>query len=178
MIHIITPCHRVKNLPTIKKSIPKECNWIVVYDKLIEDKKDINGPVILRSGRTGGYGGPNISYAFENYPFEDEDWLVFMDSDNIVHPDWYKEVSKHTHKDFVMITWGQYTHDGQIRLLPVTDPQIGNIDNASFMVKWMHVKDLRRTENYVQDGEYAMEAAQRGPVLALNKYIAYYNYIQ
>jgi hypothetical protein len=46
------------------------------------------------------------------------------------------------------------------------------------MVRWKYVKDLRRTENYVQDGEYAMEAAQRGPVLALNRYLAYYNYIQ
>jgi hypothetical protein len=178
MIHIITPCHRIKNLPTIKKSIPKECNWIVVYDKLIEDKKDISGAVVMRSGMTGAFGAHNRNYALENYSFKDEDWVAFMDSDNIVHPDWYKEVSKHTHKDFVMITWGQYTPDGQIRLQPVSVPQIGNIDSASYIVKWKYAKDLRWSENYTHDGEYAMEAAQRGPVLALNKYISYYNYIQ
>jgi hypothetical protein len=178
MIHIITPCHRPGNLDTIKKSMPEDCNWIIVYDKLMEDHPDLDGAVILRSGRTGGYGGPNISYALETYPFEDEDWLAFMDSDNIVHPEWLEAVKPHLDKDFAMITWGQFVKNGEKRLYPVTIPQIGNIDNASYMVKWKYAKGLTRTENYVQDGEYAIEVANRGRVLALNKYIAYYNYIE
>jgi hypothetical protein len=59
----------------------------------------------------------------------------------------------------------------------VTIPQVGNIDSASYIVKWKYAKKFRWSENYTHDGEYAEEVSKQGRVLALNKYIAYYNYI-
>lgn len=178
MIHIITPCHRPENLDTIKQSIPESCNWIVVYDKIMEDHPDIDGAVVMRSGMTGAFGAHNRNHALEKYPFKDEDWVAFMDSDNIVHPEWYESVKSHLDKDFAMITWGQIVKNGDIRLIPVTNPQVGNIDSASYIVKWKYAKQFRWSENYTHDGEYAEDVSKQGPVLALNKYIAYYNYIE
>jgi hypothetical protein len=178
MIHIITPCHRPENLDTIKQSIPAECNWVIVYDKLMDDHPDLEGAVVMRSGMTGAFGAHNRNHALENYPFQDEDWVAFMDSDNIVHPEWYESIKPHLDKDFAMITWGQIVKSGEKRLVPVTIPQVGNIDSASYIVKWKYAKQFRWSENYTHDGEYAEEVSKQGRVLALNKYIAYYNYIQ
>jgi cellulose synthase/poly-beta-1,6-N-acetylglucosamine synthase-like glycosyltransferase len=177
MIHIITPCHRPDNLDIIKKSIPSSCNWIVVFDSMIKDPVKIEGAVCLESGMTGDYGAHNRNYALDTYEFLDEDWIAFMDSDNIVHPEWYKTVKPHLNKDIVMLTWGQVSKDGNIRLVPVDIPKVGEIDSASFMVKWKYVKDIRWSTNYTHDGEYAEECATRGRVLALNSYVSYYNYI-
>jgi cellulose synthase/poly-beta-1,6-N-acetylglucosamine synthase-like glycosyltransferase len=177
MIYIITPCHRPDNLTVIQKSIPKECNWIVVFDAIIENPPKINGAICLESGKTGDFGAHNRNFALDTCKFLDDDWIAFLDSDNIIHPEWYKSIKPHLNKDIVMLTWGQINKDGSVRLFPVDIPKVSEIDSASFMVKWRHVKDIRWSTNYTHDGEYAEESATRGRVLSLNKYISYYNYL-
>ena len=177
MIYIITPCHRPENLETIKKSIPTDCNWIIVFDSLVENPVPIDGAICLQSGMTGDFGAHNRNYALDNYPFGQDDWIAFLDSDNIVHPDWYKSVLPHLDKDIAMLTWGQLNKDESVRLLPVDVPRVAEIDSASFMVRWRYVKDIRWSTNYTHDGEYAEDCSLRGRVLSLNKYISYYNYL-
>lgn len=177
MIHIITPCHRPENLLTIQKSIPKECKWIIVFDAIVKAPPKINGAICLQSGKTGDFGAHNRNYALNEYPFVPGDWIAFLDSDNIVHPEWYESVVQHLDKDIVMLTWGQLNKDSSVRLVPVDIPVVCEIDSASFMVNWDKVKDIRWGTNYTHDGEYAEECATRGRVLALNKYISYYNYL-
>jgi hypothetical protein len=177
MIHILTPCHRPDNIDIIKNSIPSGCNWIIVFDSLVENPPIVDGAVCMNSNMTGGFGSHNRNYAFDNFPFEDNDWIFWLDSDNIVHPDWYKTVKPHLNKDLAMLTWGQILKDGSVRLLPVNIPKVGEIDSASFMVKWKYVKDIRCNDGYVHDGEYAEDCSTRGRVLALNSYVSYYNYI-
>jgi hypothetical protein len=126
---------------------------------------------------TGGFGSHNRNYAFDNFPFEDNDWISWLDSDNIMHPDWIECVKPHLGKEIVMLTWGQLNKDESVRLVPADVPKVCEIDSASFMVKWKYVKDIRCNDGYSHDGEYAEDCATRGRVLALNKYIAYYNYL-
>jgi cellulose synthase/poly-beta-1,6-N-acetylglucosamine synthase-like glycosyltransferase len=177
MIHIITPCHRPKNLNEIRKSIPKECNWIIVFDAIVENPPKIDGAICLESGKTGDFGAHNRNFALDTYQFAPDDWIAFLDSDNIMHPEWIESVKPHLDKDIAMLTWGQLNKDESVRLVPVDVPKVCEIDSASFMVKWKHVRDIRWSRNYTHDGEYAEDCATRGRVLALNKYIAYYNYI-
>ena len=46
------------------------------------------------------------------------------------------------------------------------------------MVKFKYVKGIKRLETYSQDGLYAEECAKRGPVLAIGKYLCYYNKLE
>lgn len=177
MIHIITPCHRPDNLEEIRMSIPAGCNWIVVFDAMVKNPPEVKGAKCFQSGMTGDFGAHNRNYALDNGGFAPNDWVAFLDSDNIIHPEWFESVQPHLEKDIVMLTWGQINKDNSVRLVPVDVPKACEIDSASFMVKWEHVKDIRWGTNYTHDGEYAEDCATRGRVLALNKYISYYNYI-
>ena len=176
MIHIVTPCHRPNNLEMIKPSIPKDCNWIIVFDSSVETV-DVEGAVCMESGMTGAFGAHNRNYALDNYPFEDNDWIFWLDSDNVVHPYWYNTVSGLVDTDAAIITWGQLGKNGEKRLDPTDEPAIGNIDSASFMCKWKYVKSLRWSTNYTHDGEYAVAAKELGPILKIDAYISFYNYL-
>lgn len=177
MIHIVTPCHRPENLERIKETIPAECNWIIVFDSVIENPTYIDGAFCMESGMTGDYGAHNRNFALDKYAFEDNDWITFLDSDNIIHPEWYSSVKGYADADYAIITWGQLSKKSDQRLAPTDSPSVGNIDSASFMVKWRYVSDIRWSTNYTHDGEYARECASRGPLLMLEKYISFYNYL-
>lgn len=176
MIHIITPCHRTFNLDRIKQTIPKECNWIIVFDSSVEPI-EVDGAVCMESGLTGAWGARNRNYALDNYEFDDNDWIANLDSDNILHGDWYSTVKNYLDSDAAMITWGQLSKNGEKRLNPTSRPAVGNIDTGSFMVKWKYVKDIRYSENYTHDGEYAKECSTRGELIVIESFISFYNYL-
>lgn len=180
MIHLLTACHRPDNLEEIAKSIPKECNWIIVFDAMVENPPVIDGAVCMESGMTGDFGAHNRNYAFENYPFEDNDWIFWLDSDNIVHPNWYdrvKEFEKPDDNDVCMITWNQLGKNMDVRLFATDNPIVGGIDAGSFMCKWKYAKHLRCSTNYTHDGEYAVACASMGKVIAIDENLSYYNYL-
>lgn len=179
MIHILTPCHRPENLDNISKTIPKECNWIIVFDSMVDNPPVVDGAVCMNSNMTGGFGSHNRNYAFDNFPFEDNDWIFWLDSDNIVHPSWYDRVKEFVDSDddVCMVTWNQVNRNLDIRLSATTEPMVGGIDSASFMCKWKYVKDIRCTDSYFHDGEYAVACAERGKVIAIQENLSYYNYL-
>ena len=176
MIHIITPCHRTENLHKIHPTIPKDCNWIIVFDSSVEPI-DVEGAVCMESGMTGSWGAHNRNYALDNYAFDDNDWITFLDSDNIIHGDWYNTISGLIETDAAIITWGQLGKNFDVRLRATNSPAVGNIDSASFMVKWKYVKDIRWSTNYTHDGEYAKDASERGPIVMVDANISFYNYL-
>ena len=78
-----------------------------------------------------------------------------------------------------MVTWGQENKDGTARLRATGQPQVGNIDTASFMVKYKLAKQLKFTNVYESDGIFAMEAAKKASdIQVINESISYYNYLK
>jgi len=177
MIYIITPCTRPQNLSLMQPTIPNECEWIIVYDKSVENKLTISGAKILDSPYTGHFGNSNRNYALNNLDFKDSDWIYILDDDNIIHPDWYTSVKEVINGDYNMITWGQLNKDDSIRLEPTSSPAPDEIDTACYMVRGKIMKSLRYRLLYEADGIMAKECSCWGNLLMLDQYLCYYNYL-
>lgn len=177
MIYIITPCTRPENLYIIKKTIPKECNWVIVYDNSVSVKTQIENAIILHSPFTGDFGNPNRNFALDNVNLENDDWVYILDDDNILHPKWYEVVSQNINYEYDIMTWGQLTGYNDIRLLPTKYPKIGNIDTASYMINGKIMKTLRYSMQRGADGELAEQVAKNGKVFMIDEYLCYYNYL-
>ncbi len=198
MIHIITPCIRPGNIQHISSSIPNECNWIVIFDENCKEVCEIdNATVITPDKRDEEHYNEhyynanwNRNYVLDNYEFKDGDWIYFLDDDNSIHPNWYKNVKDTINTNYAMIVWGQLKSDGKTKRLPRNIKNllkrdfpiaIGKIDTASFMVNYKHVKDIRWTANpspapaQCSDGKYAIECSKRGEIHYIPEYICYYN---
>ena len=178
MIHIITPCSRPDNLKVIAKSIPAECNWTVCLDASVTEVPVVTGATIIKSPYTGNSGNQVRNYALDSIEAKDSDWIYFLDDDNIVHPDWFKEVSTNTEKD-KMLVWGQILKKGNIRLEATSAPCIGNIDVSSFMVPWRILKNIRfHPSAYAADGILATKVFKLHGCHVIDKYLCYYNFLR
>jgi len=189
MIHIITPCIRPGNLQRISSSIPKECNWIVIFDELCKKVCEVdNATVITPEKRDKDHYNEhynnsnwNRNYVLDNYEFKDGDWIHFLDDDNSIHPDWYENVEKCTSTDYTMAVWGQLKSDGKTTRLPTSRNNLlernfpiacRKIDTACFMVNYKHVKDIRwvtqeRADDYFYiDSEFKKEEYVFHPSMA------------
>jgi hypothetical protein len=176
MLYITTPCSRPENLEIISKTIPKECYWAVIYDNKINIPK-IENANYFKCEDTGFVGAKGRNYFIDNYPLKDEDWIYSLDDDNIIHPEWYKNIKDLLELDCSIIHWGQLNPDCSIRLIP--NIEINHIDAACFITKWKFNKNTKyNTEKYEYDGIYAIECKNNGPYLTVNKYISYYNYLK
>jgi hypothetical protein len=178
MIHIITACSRPGNLPRIKASIPKECSWTVCLDASVEEDVTIDGVKVIKSPYTGNSGNMVKNYALNKSNFDNNDWVYFLDDDNIIHPAWHMEVTQHLNKAS-MLTWGQLTKNNKIRLRPVKVPRVKEIDTASYMIKWSVLKHLRFHETiYEADGLMAEQVYAKHGCYTIPKYICYYNFLR
>lgn len=170
MLYIITPCSRPQNLETISNSIPNKSSWIVVHDyKYI--MPDIPNATFLKCDDTGLVGTKARNFAL--------DTIKFNDDDNIIHPKLYQTIEPLLTNNFSIMTWGQLHKNNSIRLPSQVKPKVGNIDTASFLISWKYNKLTRhRTDIYEHDGLYAEECANNGPMLCINDYLCYYNYLR
>lgn len=178
MLYIITPCSRPENLEKIQQTIPSEARWIICHDKKT-DITPINNAITMICNNTGMVGTQARNHVLDNFPFKDEDHLLFHDDDNIIHPLLYENVKNHFEKDFSIMCWGQVNKDNSIRLYPTYDIRVGNIDTASFLIKWKFNKHVRhRIDIYEHDGIYANQCAMNGGIIVLDGYLCYYNYLR
>ena len=178
MIHIITPCTRPENLPYLAESIPKECNWVVVYDASVGDAALVEGATTLYSPYTGFAGNPNRNFALDSIEFDDLDWVYILDDDNIIHPEWYKSVKDLNDSHLNMVNWGQVHKDGRIRLNAAHKPAVSQIDTACYMIRGQLMRYLRYTNEYAADGLLAEKAYTAENTLRLENHISYYNYLR
>lgn len=181
MIYIITTCSRPENLALMRDSIPEECTWVVVFDRLVGNPPPVDGAITLYSPFTGSVGMPNRNYALDTLEFSDSDWIYVLDDDNIIHPDWYKSVTEAEKDQLLMMSWGQVWKNQTVRLYPTSYPQVGNVDTASYMVRGSLMRTLRYHLDYVADGILAQEAFEHcapGQYLVLDRYLAYSNYLR
>lgn len=179
MLYIITPCSRPENLDVIQNTIPTEAKWIICHDNNIKKISSKLNAIIMRCDETGLVGTKARNYVLDNYDFKDEDIILFHDDDNIVHSQWYNVVSQFFDYDFSIICWGQLNKDNSIRLYPTNNPKIDMIDTASYLIKWKYNKHIRHnTTIYQHDGQYAEDCAKNGPIITINAFICYYNYLR
>lgn len=173
MIHILTPCSRPWNLVMIAPSIPPKCSWKVAFDKSTGVQSRGKW---YTSQFTGHWGHPVRNEMLSRLKAKPDDYILFLDDDNLIHPNWYEHVKGSTAD---MVTWGQENKDGTTRLRATAQPKVGNIDMGSFMVKYKIAKQLKFTDVYEADGIFAMEAAQKASdIQTINESISYYNFLK
>lgn len=173
MIHILTPCSRPWNLVMIAPSIPPKCSWKVAFDKSTGVQSRGKW---YTSQFTGSWGHPVRNEMLSRLKAKPDDYVLFLDDDNLIHPNWYEHIKEATAD---MVTWGQENKDGSPRLRATGQPQVGNIDMGSFMVRFKIAKQLKFTDVYEADGIFAMEAAKlASDIQVINESISYYNYLK
>jgi hypothetical protein len=178
MIHIITPCSRPENLDFIAPTIPENCLWVIVHDNNVQLPR-IQNAIIMKCEDTGKVGTKARNFALDNLNLPEDSHILFHDDDNIIHPNWFSTISQLLDYDFSLMTWGQLHKDNSVRLEPQIHPAVGNIDTASFLVKWKYNSRVRhRTDIYEHDGIYAQECANNGNILCVKDYLCYYNYLR
>jgi hypothetical protein len=124
------------------------------------------------STRTGDMGNPLRNEFLELYAdsFTKEDWVYYLDDDNVLHPKFIEEWNNLNGLDCSIVTWGQ---GGRLR--PTDQPQVGNIDTACYMFKPYDLPNLRFENVYEADGIFASEAARLGTLICVEQYLCYYN---
>jgi hypothetical protein len=124
------------------------------------------------STRTGDMGNPLRNEFLELYAdsFTKEDWVYYLDDDNILHPKFLEEWNNLNGLDCSIVTWGQAG-----RLRPTDQPRVGNIDTACYMFKPYDLPNLRFENVYEADGIFAAEAARLGTLICVEQYLCYYN---
>jgi glycosyltransferase involved in cell wall biosynthesis len=181
-VFILTPSRRPFNTSIISKSIPQECEWVIVFDKTVKNEHKVDNAIIVKSNETGLWGNPNrnigLEYIKNNLNPSDNDWVYVLDDDNILHPNWWSTIQNHLNSDAAIITWGQVWASEEPRTEATDTPKIATIDTSQYMVRWNVAKNLRFEHIYEADGIYAEEAAKRGSVLKLDEYLGYYNFLR
>jgi len=172
MLYIVTPCSRPENLATIRKSIPSAITWVVMMDANCDHKGATGASVTLYSRNTGNWGNPLRNEFLDLYAdqFTDNDWVYFLDDDNILHPRFVQQLEALLYLDAGIVTWGQ---EGRLR--PTDQPKVGNIDTASFMFRPTKTKGLRFDNIYEADGLFAQAASKRTDLICVEAYLCYYN---
>ena len=178
MLNIITPCSRPENLLAISATIPSEAKWIVCYDDRVS-LPVVENAIFIKCPNTGPVGTLARNYVLDNFEFNNNDWILFHDDDNIIHPDLYSNIEQYLDSDYSMVYWGQKEKNSKIRLhLDYLIPSIERIDTACFMINWKYNSTVRHEQVYCHDGIYASQCSKNGPIIKLNKYLCYYNYLR
>ena len=172
MLYIVTPCSRPNNLKRIKQYIPDYATWVVMMDASTDFKESTGANVTHYSKQTGPWGHPLRNEFLDLYAdqFTEDDWVYFLDDDNILHHNFLKTYPQLQYFDSSIVTWGQ---EGRLR--PTDQPRVGNIDTACFMFKPYHLPKLRFEKIYEADGIFANAAARIGTLICVDQYLCYYN---
>jgi hypothetical protein len=173
----VTACSRPENLEAISKTIPPQCKWVIVHDYNTVVPQQYNA-IYFQCEDTGIVGTKAQNYALDHLPLNDEDYVLLHDDDNVIHERWYLTVENYLSQDFSILTWGQLHKNGQARLRPTARPSVNHIDTACFMISWKYNKHLRHKYEYAHDGMYSEACSKNGPVVCIDDYICYYNYLR
>jgi len=92
MLYIVTPCSRPQNLKRIKQYIPDFATWVVMMDASTNYKEATGASVTHYSKNTGNMGNPLRNEFLDLYQdqFTKDDWVYYLDDDNILHPNFIK----------------------------------------------------------------------------------------
>lgn len=179
-ITIITPCSRPENLHKIKESINipyKTHQWVIVFDapsgtidpKLIPDR----AKPMYHQDKESVAGHAQRNHALQHHQFK-EGLIYFLDDDNILHPDFYKEVSKYD-MQYDIIHFNQEDNKGRHRV--GGQIEVDKIDTANLTFSTRILGTTRFRKNlYNADGYFFKALSNKTQnIHYIPKTLAYYN---
>jgi len=193
--HVITRCIRVENLLTIADSVYKDgvdVTWHVVFDTSVvkEVEASLLGELYRRGaelhfkqGSPGTYMYPEMNELVKALP--SEDYVTFIDDDNIIHPDYYDviidTIKKNTHSD--AFCYNQFVDKKdftglEYRIASPENVEVKGIDLAQYTVKASTFGLCEFGAGYCGDGEFIQALHSLVPFTFIDKTLCYYNYIQ
>lgn len=185
-VWLLTPCSRVENLDAISITIKKPFDWRIAIDSsalsnlnsIAKINKAPHKSYTPKISGNSGNGLRNFLLDEISKEAEDNDWVYFLDDDNVIHPHLYDTISANLSAKLDMIIVPQIYKSGAYRLMPPTYPDEGNVDTAMVLFRFGHIKNLRwEIEPYSADGIFAREASVNARILRTNKEASYYNYL-
>lgn len=176
-ITIITPCSRPENLMKLADSISFPCRWIIVYDSL-EPIHLFNSSNIEEYNIKGGVSG-NLQRNFGIELSNLDDWLYFLDDDNLIHPDFYSAMLEidSDQLEVQCIVFDQQKDKVTIRNCGPETTKVTYIDQAQYLIKRSLVNGHRFVQDYCADGILIETIFRESPnsFLFINKPLCYYN---
>lgn len=188
-IFAITPCSRPENLKHMSETLSAPFEWYVALDKKVQDKvqarKWVNNPkvptYIYAPDITGnsGNGLRNFLLDIVMTKAKEDDWIYFLDDDNVVHENLLPIFNQKRVRGADMLLVPQVTKEGNYRLMPPLRPRVGVIDSAMMVLRAGHVQSLRwHPTEYSADGIYAEEASKKAKIVMDNRAGCYYNFLR
>ena len=183
-ITIITPCSRIHNLPALYESIEfdKINKWIIVYDttvnnycpSFIQDEQIIEA--YCKSSLNGLAGNTQRNYGLSFV--EDDNYIYFLDDDNIIHPNFWK-IAEELETDTIH-TFNQY-RDKHGHVLLGNRIEINYIDTAMYIIHKNMIGEIKWQEDlYSADGKFITDIYKTGKYkhIYFNTHYCYYNYLK
>lgn len=191
--HVITRCTRVENLLTIADSVYKEgvdVTWHVVFDtnvvkeieaSLLGELYKLGAVLYFKQGSPGTYMYPEMNELIKTLP--SEDYVTLIDDDNIVHPDYYTEITKCAKKYKVSAFCYNQLVDvnaNTFRYASHGNTVVGGIDLAQYTVRVSEFDFAEFGSGYCGDGEFiqALHNSRTQQFLFIDQTLCYYNYLQ
>lgn len=193
MFHILTRCSRLDNLETIKKSVFKDgvdIIWHLIFDTnrlkdipadLLESLSDDTTRFHFVKSEDGDYLYPQMGYIASKL----SGWVVVVDDDNIIHPEFYNELLKVDKTQPYIYVVNQIV-DGkdftglQIREAKAENMKYQGVDIAQLVFHSSIFKRYNFTGHYAGDGFLINEIYSKEPDIFhyIQKELCYYNYLE
>jgi hypothetical protein len=193
-LSIITSCSRPEAIfdvyESVKGSVKKledrtyNIYWYIIYDgeKVKEANKrnftDEDAWIIEGSTSEVSKGYKQRNFALDMIK---DGWVCFLDDDNIMHPNFYTEISKHLDEDLNGIVIDQIFKFGNNRLVArLENMRVCNIDIAQYILRREYIGDKRFDIEYCADGHFIEDLYRANPkkFLFINQPLCYYNYLK
>jgi len=194
--HVITRCTRVENLLTIADSVYKDgvdVTWHVVFDtnvvkeiesSLLGELYKLGAVLYFKQGSPGTYMYPEMNELIKtDLKFGLYDLVTLIDDDNIVHPDYYTEITKSAKKSKAsafcynqLVTVNNPTY----RQASPSNTVVGGIDLAQYTVRVSAFGVAEFGSGYCGDGEFIQAFHNLYPdeFVFIDQTLCYYNYLQ
>lgn len=188
-VTFITPLTRPYNIDIIYQSIKQglpdsvEWEWIIVEDgdSLLESSSNLYTKYIsYPSSGKGLSGNPQRNIALDHV--DCDNYVYFLDDDNIVHPNLFKRATKILENSNKALISSQSFKGGFIRLVPRPDTIVPcHIDTAQFLIPRNIIGDLKWEDwNYCADGAFfsTLYNQYKERFIITKEVLCYYNYLR
>lgn len=192
MINIITPCYRANNVSLIYKSINFNLinKWYIIYDTSKDrkyTKQFLDNPQIIEieCSDNGIVGNSQRNLALK---IIDDDFIYFLDDDNIIHPEFWNIIPTLDKEYFY--TWDQLriengnnspwdlNNNQNGAILYGNEVALKKIDTAQYILPRKIIKDIKFEPNiYWADGLFISKIYElnKDKHIYISKTACYYN---
>lgn len=191
--HVITRCTRQENLETIYESLFDnwyDITWHIIFDcrkikdldaELLSKIKNKKVQFYFIQSTKDDYLYPQCHKAIDEIK---DGYIIFLDDDNIIHPEYFNEMTKiidGQHKIYVVDQYigGKDFTGLETRIASQENNKLKGVDIGQLTFHVSVLKKYRFREGYQADGQLVEEIMKENPEYFryINKTLSYYNYI-